>query len=860
MPKLVVEQGKDTGAEALVTDQLTVGRGTECGIVLHDRQSSRQHCRFEVKGETLVVKDLGSRNGILVNGVKALEAELKPGDRITIGGTVIRVGEGALGAWSGKTVSGYRFLDKIGEGGMGEVYRAEQISMRRHVAAKVLSKRLHEDPKYIDRLLKEARAAAQFNHPGLIQVHDVVQAPEITFFSMELVQGRTLREHLRAGPIGVPQLLSVARQAADALKYAHAKGIVHHDVKPENIMLGEDGRVKLADLGIAQPAGADIQTGASGKRTLLGTPQYMAPDQVTGDKIDPRFDLYSLGATCYHALSGRAPYRGGTPEEIVKQLIATPPPPLASLAPNIPPDLIAFVERLMARDPAARTPTADQALKELAALQARYGEEAGTAHTGTGSGPVVHEHRPRRARPSRKVGAALLGLVALGGVVMATYAMAKKSPPVTPTPPPPKPPVKPVEPKIDAAHAERLAKALKAQTDGDLDGALILLKACLDASPPDDIRAKADAALTTVESARRDRNAAAAWAALDAALPGMDEGNRLAALSRFVSEYRGTPSVDLALTRLTRLQGEMQAREAQRLAALAAEADALAQEAQRMTRGTAKPMFFGAVAKLSTFLKAHPDLPVRTRQNLEGLQADLQGEREAFCRQRRAEYESLLPKGQFKEALRVVTALAELEAPWRETVQTDLARIQRFVDDHLQQGLQAAAKLKEDYDLTGAEQAVLRLVDTLDGMPQQATALLHASRLKVLKTAHQAVVLKAATATTAKAQFKITIRNSRGESIGEGRVEGATTESLSIRFRDGAKTAVDWKKLSPQECLDIYRFYLDQRETTTLLGLFVLCWDRGLWAEADKILEGARPGLAAYPGLEEDYLRSRPRP
>ena len=176
MPKIVVEQGKDSGAETLVVDALIVGRDLTCGIVLHDQQSSRQHCRFEMRGDKLFVKDLGSRNGILVNGVRADDVELKNGDKVTVGGSVLRVAEGQLGPWSGKTVSGYRFLDKVGEGGMGEVYRAEQVSMRRHIAAKVLSAKLHENPKYVERLLKEARAAAQFNHPGLIQVHDVIQA------------------------------------------------------------------------------------------------------------------------------------------------------------------------------------------------------------------------------------------------------------------------------------------------------------------------------------------------------------------------------------------------------------------------------------------------------------------------------------------------------------------------------------------------------------------------------------------------------------------------------------------------------------------------------------------------------------
>src|SRR3954466_2481837 len=211
----------------------------------------------------------------------------------------------------------------VGKGGMGEVYRARQLSMDRVVALKVLAGRLvRTDPSFAKKFVDEARAAGRLNHPNIIAVHDVgkamIPAPgggeeEASYFSMEYVDGETLKTIVqRDGPPRRELVERVMAAMADALVYAEAMGVVHRDIKPDNIMVTEGGQVKLADLGLAQQMGdgaegLDGERDAQGRSRVMGTPMYMSPEQARGLPTDHRSDQYSLGATLFHLLTGRAP-------------------------------------------------------------------------------------------------------------------------------------------------------------------------------------------------------------------------------------------------------------------------------------------------------------------------------------------------------------------------------------------------------------------------------------------------------------------------------------------------------------------------------------------------------------------------
>src|SRR5262245_42198704 len=210
---------------------------------------------------------------------------------------------------SGQALGDFQLLRLLGEGGMGQVYRAEQLSLKRRVALKLLRSELASNEVSRRRFEAEAKAVAKLTHANIVQVYAVGEHDGLLFMALEYVDGRNLREHLHhRGPPELPTALSILRQAASALQRAAELGIVHRDIKPENILLTRKGEVKVADFGLSrvlsenQPANNLTQTG-----TTMGTPLYMSPEQVEGKPLDHRTDIYSLGVTCYHMLAGQPP-------------------------------------------------------------------------------------------------------------------------------------------------------------------------------------------------------------------------------------------------------------------------------------------------------------------------------------------------------------------------------------------------------------------------------------------------------------------------------------------------------------------------------------------------------------------------
>src|SRR5918912_32734 len=251
----------------------------------------------------------------------------------------------------------YVIKRRLGSGGMADVYLAEDQELGRGVALKLLNDRHAADEQFVERFRREAQSAAGLNHPNIVSIFDRGMAEGTYYIAMEYLDGRTLKELLvRNGPTPIPIALDYARQILAAIGFAHRNGIVHRDIKPHNVVVGSDGRLKVTDFGIAR-SGASQMTEAG---SIVGTAQYLSPEQARGAPVDARSDLYSLGIVLYEMLTGQVPFTGDAPVEIaMKHLSAVPETPSAK-KPDIPHDLDLVVMRALAKDPADRYADADE--------------------------------------------------------------------------------------------------------------------------------------------------------------------------------------------------------------------------------------------------------------------------------------------------------------------------------------------------------------------------------------------------------------------------------------------------------------------------------------------------------------------
>ncbi|HEX3129641.1 MAG TPA: protein kinase [Thermoanaerobaculia bacterium] len=307
-----------------------------------------------------------------------------------------------------RRLSQYRIGDLLGGGGMGVVYRAEDIHLGRTVALKFLPADMAGDPAAKARFLQEARAASALDHPNICTVYEIGETEENQLYlAMPCYEGETLKSRIGRGPLPVSEALDCALQTAKGLAQAHRQGIVHRDVKPANLMLTADGLVKILDFGVAKLAGEATltRTGAA-----VGTAAYMAPEQIRGEPVDARADLWSLGVVLYEMVTGRRPFPGDNPEAVRHAVLTREPEPVARLCPEAPPELERVVRGLLGKDPADRYPTADALAAELRILLGRSAV--------SGSVQVVPV-RPPVTRPTirRRWVAAVVPLLALAGLL-----------------------------------------------------------------------------------------------------------------------------------------------------------------------------------------------------------------------------------------------------------------------------------------------------------------------------------------------------------------------------------------------------------------------------------------------------------
>jgi serine/threonine protein kinase len=314
----------------------------------------------------------------------------------------------------GELIAGRYELEKlVGSGGMSNVFRAHDRLLERTVALKILHEQYTRDEDYVERFRREARAVAQLAHPNIVTVIDRGEQEGRQFIVFEYIDGENLKELSNRGPLDAREAIRLALQVARALSFAHERGLVHRDVKPQNVLLNEDGQAKVTDFGIARSL--DVH-GVTQTGTVLGTSDYIAPEQARGQKVDPKTDIYSLGVVLYELLSGEVPFPGDNFVAVAMRHVNEPTPSVSDRRPDCPPRLDLAIQRAMSKDPEDRFESMGDFVIELEACLAEIegGDEGATMI-------VPRARRPRRKR-SRELPAAVMPL-ALAVLVVALLAL-----------------------------------------------------------------------------------------------------------------------------------------------------------------------------------------------------------------------------------------------------------------------------------------------------------------------------------------------------------------------------------------------------------------------------------------------------
>ncbi len=297
----------------------------------------------------------------------------------------------------GRTISHYRIIEKLGAGGMGVVYKAEDTRLHRFVALKFLPENLAQDSQALERFRREARAASALNHPNICTIYDIGEQDSRAFIAMEFIDGETLRSHIHGKSLPLAEMQKIGIQIAEALDAAHAEGIIHRDIKPANIFVTKRGQAKVLDFGLAKlvpkgvaRAGADLGGEEPDSTSLVGiisgTPSYMSPEQIRGDNLDSRTDIFSLGLLLYEMATGRQAFSGGTGGMIIEAVLTRSPVPVQSINPDIPPRLEEIINKALHKDRDQRHQHAAEILGDLQQLEC--GTDSGRRAAGQGAESV----------------------------------------------------------------------------------------------------------------------------------------------------------------------------------------------------------------------------------------------------------------------------------------------------------------------------------------------------------------------------------------------------------------------------------------------------------------------------------------
>jgi serine/threonine-protein kinase len=338
----------------------------------------------------------------------------------------------------GKQFGSYELVQLLGRGGMAAVYRGFQASIDRSVAVKVLPAELLYDPNFGTRFTNEARTLAKLNHPAILPLYDFGEANGMPFIVMPLMTRGTLADRLKGGPLPLSEVVRIATPVAQALEYANSQGVLHRDVKPNNILFDQHDNPYLSDFGIAKVMESNTNLTGTG---IIGTPDYMSPEQARGDALDHRADLYSLGVVVYQCLTGQQLFRATTPMGVIFKHVSEAPRPLRELRPDLPPEVEAVVLKALAKDPTQRYATAAEFARALSTAVASAPLEAPPAGTVLNSQPETEPASrglgwlPTESETAPATGSSGMPLTAAGSGSLPTGASFTVPPASTATPP-----------------------------------------------------------------------------------------------------------------------------------------------------------------------------------------------------------------------------------------------------------------------------------------------------------------------------------------------------------------------------------------------------------------------------------------
>ncbi|MFC1671677.1 protein kinase, partial [Planctomycetota bacterium] len=738
-----------------------------------DGKASRNHAVIFTKGDQVFIRDLGSKNGVFLDGEQVTEKEIPFGSNITIGDTNL-VLEDAIDESEliGNRLGAYRVIELVGKGGMGVVFKANQLSLDRIVALKVLNRSLVSRKGFVDRFVKEARAAGNLNHPNLIQVHDFGQEGEDYWFSMEFVEGATVSQILRKnGKMPERLAIHVIKEVAKALEYAHSRNLVHRDIKPSNIMIDAEGNVKLADLGIAETL-HNIET--EGKKvSVMGTPEYMSPEQAKGKVVDPRSDIYSLGASLFHMITGRAPFKGRRTRETVKMVANDDPPPVRELLPDASHQLVRFLQQVMERDPEKRIANAKDL---ISSIDDRWHTSPEQDHNRQKSlvdfmkGVVKSKHSSlssyARSRPRQVLWMGVAGTVGLvltiAGIV---YLTNRKDIPPLPVPPAPRP-----GPRVVGDDPPKVKRPIPepkpVETPEEKERKKFL--------------AQARKAYEEAEAYEEDH--------------GDDLDGRWRRWRDYLTKYGGTPDADKVRQRIEKVDQEMKQASVDSFKVAIADADIQAE----------KGGYFAAITTVQKYTRGSYSPEIKRKAETL-IQKYRQGYHSAFNRAKKTA-DNGLQMGRYADAIHAYQSFIDTAGggPKAAEAKSLMEAAQKKMTGDYAKALERITACVDRFDFSAAETELQDLSEKFENTLVLTQVKGTEEAVRRLKQLHSMVIQKIRVTEPPKIlPFAI-------GKVGRGKATSATEDRLSINFGEIQQDLL-WTKFTKEQVFQIYRMYLDER-------------------------------------------------